>query len=201
LRGQDSNLRPSGYEPDELPGCSTPRPGPARWRSRGPRKSAAPPACGSRGRPCVSCVRRRASLPFLASPGPCRAGFRGVRRTRRRPALPRLGTQYHGRGGVSRPSSGRDRVGHPRCGRRVGRASRTAPRGRVGREGAWAGWLGMGRRLRPSGGGAAAGAGELSRAIRTGRLRASPRLHPRPIDVVVCHGPDGEARSPGGFPA
>ena len=30
LRGQDLNLRPSGYEPDELPGCSTPRrdPGP-----------------------------------------------------------------------------------------------------------------------------------------------------------------------------
>ena len=27
LRGQDSNLRPSGYEPDELPDCSTPR----RW--------------------------------------------------------------------------------------------------------------------------------------------------------------------------
>ena len=26
LRGQDLNLRPSGYEPDELPGCSTPRP-------------------------------------------------------------------------------------------------------------------------------------------------------------------------------
>lgn len=25
LRGQDLNLRPSGYEPDELPGCSTPR--------------------------------------------------------------------------------------------------------------------------------------------------------------------------------
>ncbi len=23
--GQDLNLRPSGYEPDELPGCSTPR--------------------------------------------------------------------------------------------------------------------------------------------------------------------------------
>jgi hypothetical protein len=28
-RGQDLNLRPSGYEPDELPSCSTPR------RSRG----------------------------------------------------------------------------------------------------------------------------------------------------------------------
>jgi hypothetical protein len=26
-RGQDLNLRPSGYEPDELPGCSTPRRG------------------------------------------------------------------------------------------------------------------------------------------------------------------------------
>ena len=28
LRGQDLNLRPSGYEPDELPDCSTPRRGP-----------------------------------------------------------------------------------------------------------------------------------------------------------------------------
>ena len=26
LRGRDLNSRPSGYEPDELPGCSTPRP-------------------------------------------------------------------------------------------------------------------------------------------------------------------------------
>ncbi len=25
MRGQDLNLRPSGYEPDELPDCSTPR--------------------------------------------------------------------------------------------------------------------------------------------------------------------------------
>ena len=27
LRGEDLNLRPSGYEPDELPGCSTARQG------------------------------------------------------------------------------------------------------------------------------------------------------------------------------
>jgi hypothetical protein len=28
LRGLDLNQRPSGYEPDELPGCSTPR---SKW--------------------------------------------------------------------------------------------------------------------------------------------------------------------------
>ena len=43
VRGQDLNLRPSGYEPDELPGCSTPRrwcvcAGPA-WRPGGDRLS------------------------------------------------------------------------------------------------------------------------------------------------------------------
>jgi hypothetical protein len=32
------------------------------------------------------------------------------------------------------------------------------------------------------------GAGEIDRAIRTGRLHVSPRVHPRPIDVVVSHG-------------
>src|ERR1039458_508762 len=32
LRGQDLNLRPSGYEPDELPGCSTPRQEGGDWR-------------------------------------------------------------------------------------------------------------------------------------------------------------------------
>ena len=32
-RGEDLNLRPSGYEPDELPDCSTPRRGGAVYRS------------------------------------------------------------------------------------------------------------------------------------------------------------------------
>ena len=76
VRGQDLNLRPSGYEPDELPGCSTPR----RWW------------CG-----CVG--------SGLAA--------------RRRPTLPQLGLQYHGRWGVSRPSSGWDRVLRPRDGHRA----------------------------------------------------------------------------------
>jgi hypothetical protein len=29
-------------------------------------------------------------------------------------------------------------------------------------------------------------------AIRTGRLRALPHFHPRPIDVLVLHGPRGD---------
>jgi hypothetical protein len=33
---------------------------------------------------------------------------------------------------------------------------------------------------------------ELSRAIRTARLRRSPGVHLRPIDVVVFHGPRGD---------
>src|SRR3954452_5104173 len=41
-------------------------------------------------------------------------------RTWRRPTLPRLKTQYHWRGGFSRPSSGWDRVRAPRYDHQVG---------------------------------------------------------------------------------
>ena len=44
------------------------------------------------------------------------------------------------------------------------------------------------------------GSDQAYRAISTGRLNASPRLHPRPIDVVVFHGPQGRSRFKGGFP-
>ena len=44
------------------------------------------------------------------------------------------------------------------------------------------------------------GSDQACRAISTGRLNASPRLHPRPIDVVVFHGPQGRSRFKGGFP-
>src|SRR3954454_9599577 len=50
----------------------------------------------------------------------------GGRWTWRRPTLPRLETQYHGRFGVSRPSSEWGRVGHPRYGHQVEQPSRTA---------------------------------------------------------------------------
>src|SRR4051794_34863897 len=56
----------------------------------------------------------------------------GGRWTWRRPTLPRLGTQYHGRFGVSRPSSEWGRVGHPRY-RPPGR--RTTPFARPRRSG------------------------------------------------------------------
>ena len=137
----------------------------------------------------------------------------------RRPTLPRLVTQYHGRGGVSRPSSGWARVGHPRC-RPPGRPTAPAPRSPVPWSPRWlagklavvvggGGVVGMG--AAPSSGAAvrararargavAAGGVEVARAIRTGKLRASPRFHPRPIDVVVSHGPRARPGLEEGFP-
>src|ERR1700730_16840443 len=48
-RGQDLNLRPSGYEPDELPDCSTPR--------RSGQVSTGPPAPSPRRAPARPSVR------------------------------------------------------------------------------------------------------------------------------------------------
>lgn len=41
---------------------------------------------------------------------------------------------------------------------------------------------------------------QADRAISTGQLSALPRLHSRPIDVVVFHGPQGSPRFEVGFP-
>ena len=41
---------------------------------------------------------------------------------------------------------------------------------------------------------------QANRAIRTGRLNALPRFHPRPINVVVYHGSHARPRFEGGFP-
>ena len=41
---------------------------------------------------------------------------------------------------------------------------------------------------------------QADRAISTGQLNASPRLHTRPINVVVFHGSQGSSRFEVGFP-
>ena len=115
--------------------------------------------------------------------------------TWRRPTLPRLETQYHGRGRVSRPSSGWDRVGHLRCGHQVEQASRP-PRAAEGAAGG-GGWR-AGRRHGSDA--VVAGGVEVDRAIRTGKLHALPRVHIRPIDVVVYHGSSARPGLEVGFP-
>ena len=127
-----------------------------------------------------------------------------VWKTWRRPTLPRLETQYHGRWGFSRPSSGWDRVVSPRHGHQVVRAT---PTDRRGRDGFWcAGWSvcvwRVGRRATrvpvvagcPGVAAAHDGLGwdRAGRAIRIGWLSALPHVHLRPIDVMVYHGPRGD---------
>src|SRR6202021_412697 len=41
---------------------------------------------------------------------------------------------------------------------------------------------------------------QVERAISTGKLNASPRLHTRPINVMVYHGSQGRTRFEVGFP-
>ena len=48
---------------------------------------------------------------------------------------------------------------------------------------------------------ATSGSNQAYRAISTGQLNALLRLHLRPIDVVVFHGPDGETLFRGGLHA
>ena len=102
LRGLDLNQRPSGYEPDELPGCSTPRhqvrkPEPTKYsvrsNAKGRSKRPLPPKHGGRSKEKIKTCAWQ---------------------TWQRPTLPRLETKYHQRWGVSRPSSEWDRVQPPR---------------------------------------------------------------------------------------
>ena len=115
VREQDLILRPSGYEADELPGCSIPRQPrlldqgnggfslrkaerPSRLMARQPRPRMWPPA-----------PEANKQSEWVLYPS---ASFNAWRR----PTLPGLEPQYHRRRLVSRPSSGWDRVGHRRYG-------------------------------------------------------------------------------------
>ena len=102
LRGQDLNLRPSGYEPDELPGCSTPR------HQLAPIKAIP----DGRKQKCRRSEIRQRHLKHCEWVSLSSAGCKAWRR----PTLPQLELKYHRRCPVSRPSSGWDRVGHGRYG-------------------------------------------------------------------------------------
>ena len=110
LRGQDLNLRPSGYEPDELPGCSTPRHTFAEGKMS-LTYALVPPneraACAARNPVWRACRKEKISTCAL--------------QTWQRPTLPRLETKYHQRWGVSRPCSEWERVQPPRHNHQVGK--------------------------------------------------------------------------------
>jgi hypothetical protein len=102
LRGQDLNLRPSGYEPDELPGCST-------ARVSGNRTDAVPQAACSRivsgavteaaksrlvARENGGAKKRRTDCSAAAPRPPTSS----ARREPRRPPRPRLVSPHPGQG-------------------------------------------------------------------------------------------------------
>ena len=129
------NLRPSGYEPDELPGCSTPRypifptgkislflPEQIAEGDLSPLGDA-PKVC-----PVIdSSAKQKGRFvggPWVSARGRC---FRlrrlsCVLQTWQRPTLPRLETKYHWRWGVSRPCSEWERVQPPRNDHQVSEA-------------------------------------------------------------------------------
>ena len=138
------NLRPSGYEPDELPGCSTPR-----QAAPGDRASRRSEACSRCDGPCLPPRRRaagagRSGIPrpmgserrsgtqgpesvdprHRSAPGARSMGVKGHAncpgQTWQRPTLPRLRTKYHRRWSVSRPGSEWDRVQPLRHSHQVG---------------------------------------------------------------------------------
>ena len=167
--------------------------------------------------PCL-CVPLSVAAPVCAAsvgvgfperPGMKVEGIRveGIRvdwKTWRRPTLPCLEAQYHGRWGFSRPSSGWDRVRSPRQshqvvqpvpawdGRATGFGAVCAGCGLCwglcvgGSSGDDSRTWGCGRWYVTRG-----RCSRACRAIRTGQLRALPRVHTRPIDVMVYHGPPG----------
>jgi hypothetical protein len=212
------NLRPSGYEPDELPGCSTPRYRKAEARPRKPG--------GDRGLVCEGGrVGGAFGLVLSAICGDLRSA-RCLEPVWRRPTLPRLEPQYHGRGGFSRPSSGWDRVWTPRYGHQAGTRQKASNRKSEARRVFWflAFWLLVSEAMVFSGVSRWRGLWhfcllvclladvcrygrawmavaclhkrqrfeEANRTISTGRLHALPHFHPRPINVVVYHGSQGD---------
>ncbi len=164
------NLRPSGYEPDELPGCSTPR-------RKGNRTSPIPAFLG-RGFAGGGLAATYSSASIEAVPWALRvftAEFgmgSGVfpLAMATRPALG-FRTDGFGRPGISRGSR------EESCGRCLGLALGFDPRRRSPAKRPFAGLPGEEKRFR---------------AISTGWLKGLLRFHFRPIDVMISHGSRGD---------
>jgi hypothetical protein len=177
LRGEDLNLRPSGYEPDELPDCSTPR-----WQGR--RRLRAPGAATRSGGGGAAAGRCRARLgpggwggggESLAATGSPAAGAAV-------PSALRVFTAEFGMGSGGAPLAvGHQAVAAPAGGAELVRCDRGCREGQGPPGGAcrWSPADGAGGVRRVIG---------TVRAISTGRLHGLPRFHLRPIDVVVFHG-------------
>ena len=111
-------------------------------------------------------------------------------KTWRRPTLPCLETQYHGRWGFSRPSSGRDRVRAPRQSHQVVQSMKRLSVFSRRSSGGWVLVCAVLSMIEVCGLTSGHWIG-VDRAIRTGQLRALPRFHIRPINVMVYHGSRG----------
>ncbi len=153
------NLRPSGYEPDELPGCSTPR----EWLWWGVWRGVRGVGFGWPGGDLLSRVLGRSTIGAEGVDGRVRDGIGcwSLAMTTR-PGKPRRRADG---GLVRRPASAWGRVSSLErvgglCAGPLGRACRCKRWDRIKRV----------------------------RAISTGWLRALPHVHARPIDVVVFHG-------------
>ena len=219
------NLRPSGYEPDELPGCSIPRrvPGAARAGSGdGVSCQRGGPFLSRPGGDLLSHVLRRSTIGATALNGRVRDGIgcfaramttrpgkkrasrscgQGAARVREdqhqpRPRGPGRASRKCGCSRSSTRHGGLSTVGPQACGRRGARRVPSAiPRRGRGSVRA------CGRPAEgPRSGLAVTGSDQACRAISTGRLNALLRVHLRPIDVVVFHGPQGRPCFEGGFP-
>ena len=198
------NLRPSGYEPDELPGCSTPRHPSKALPFRAAARFREDFCCafGRPGSDLLSRVLRRSTIGAGAFHGRVRNGIgcsrsamttRSAKRTVcscSRSFFWSFGARFgqvqpNGRSPQGRPAVGAGAPPRPEA--RLAKASR---HGREDKEAGCPSQMGIRNEN-----------DQADRAISTGKLHALPHFHTRPIDVVVFHGSDRDHSFSGGFPA
>ena len=163
------NLRPSGYEPDELPGCSTPRPCCVC-------AAGSPRVCGCGGGAIVS-----ERFAFLS-----RSGGDLLSHVLRRSTIGATALNGRVRDGIG--CFARAMATRPGKKRSALRLSPRVVQVMLRR-----------KTVSLSGGLSSSGSNQANRAISTGQLSTLLRLHLRPIDVVVFHGSRGIPCFEGGF--